>query len=72
MSPVPQLTLAFLDTSGVQRRDNAQIPGSSSPAFHGQFSYETPKLVDSNTLLSFLQETFYSSDLVSELLTLSE
>lgn len=40
-------------------------------AFHVQFSYKTPKLVDSNTL-TFLQEIFYSYDLVSELLALTE
>lgn len=50
MSPVPQLTLAFLNTFGVWRRDNSQIPGSPASAFHVQFSYETPKLVDSNTV----------------------
>uniref|UniRef100_A0A8C0ZHR6 Cysteine-rich hydrophobic domain-containing protein 2-like n=1 Tax=Cyanistes caeruleus TaxID=156563 RepID=A0A8C0ZHR6_CYACU len=70
MSPVSHLTLAFLNTFGVgERRDSSQIPESSASAFHAQFSYETPKLVDSITV-GFLQETFYSYDLVSELLTL--
>ncbi|XP_026704493.1 cysteine-rich hydrophobic domain-containing protein 1 isoform X1 [Athene cunicularia] len=41
--------LVFLDTFGVQRRDNSLIPVSSSgPAFHVQSSYKTPKFGLSN------------------------